>query len=284
MTMKIAVVQMDVRLGEIDRNVSTLLDRLCESRKAGAELTLFPECALTGYCFTSVEEAASFAQPVPGPAVQRIHKCLQEVGGIAIFGLLESSANGVFNVAACVGPTGLIDRYRKIHLPYLGVDRFAAFGDEPFRVTSLPQLRVGLSICYDSAFPESMRALSLLGADLIALPTNFPSPAEPMVEHVIRTRALENKVFFACCNRVGEERGFRFIGGSQIVAPSGEVLAKADEQAETILYAEIDPALARDKRVGRGPDGQGIDRFADRHPEYYGDLTAPHALPRPGGR
>jgi hypothetical protein len=68
------------------------------------------------------------------------------------------------------------------------------------------------------------------------------------------------------------------------VAPSGEVLAKADEQAETILYAEIDPALARDKRVGRGPDGQGIDRFADRRPEYYGDLTAPHALPRPGGR
>lgn len=280
--MKIAVVQMDVKLGEIELNLSSMLDRLRVSRQQGAELTVFPECALTGYCFENLAEARPFAQSIPGPATERFTSALRDLGGYAVFGMLEPSPEGVFNAAVLVGPKGVIGSYRKIHLPYLGVDQFATYGDRPFAVHEAGGIRVGLGICYDSAFPESVRIMTLLGADLIALPTNFPTGAEGMTEYGIRTRAMENNLYFACCNRIGEERGFRFIGQTQIVGPSGDWLAKSAGTGDEILYAEVDPALARNKRVVRVPGKHAIDRLADRHPEMYDLLTQPHQLPRPG--
>lgn len=290
--MRIAVVQMDVRLGDVDRNLAVILDRLRESRKQGADLTIFPECALTGYCFENLVETRPFAQPVPGPATTTVAGVLAAQGGAAIVGMVEQASDvGIHNVAVLVTGKGVVATYRKIHLPHLGLDQFSSYGQQPFAVRELEfansprsgtaTLRVGMSICYDSAFPESIRILSLLGADLIALPTNFPTGAESMTDHVIRTRALENSVYFACCNRVGTERGFRFIGGSQIVDPAGQVLAKAGEMEETILIADIDPARARNKRVVRSPGKHAIDRLADRRPEMYGLLTEPHHLRRP---
>jgi predicted amidohydrolase len=148
-------------------------------------------------------------------------------------------------------------------------------------VHSAGALRVGMNICYDSAFPEAARCLALLGADLIALPTNWPPGAECMAQHAIRTRAMENAVYYAAVNRVGEERGFRFIGLSSICGPNGDVLAESSGTEEEILYAEIDPARARRKRIVRVPDKHEIDRFADRRPEMYGPLSAMHDLPTP---
>ena len=280
--MKIAVVQIDVSLGQTDVNLEKILHYLRITREAGARVTIFPECALTGYCFASLEEAKPFAQSIPGPATEQIREALQSLGGAAVFGMIEDHAEGIFNAAVFVTANGVEQSYRKIHLPYLGIDQFAQYGDRPFAVHDFEGVRFGLSICYDSAFPESMRILALQGADVILLPTNFPSGADSMVDHVMRTRALENKVYFACCNRVGEERGFPFIGQSQIVEPSGLLAAKASPDQEEILYAEINPELARNKRVGRSSIMQAIDRMADRRPEMYGQLLTPHTLPRPG--
>ncbi|SFI05181.1 carbon-nitrogen hydrolase family protein [Planctomicrobium piriforme] len=280
--MKIAVVQMDVMLGEIEQNLSAMLDQLRETRKNGAELTIFPECALTGYGFRNLQEAKPFAESIPGPSTRRFAECLQEVGGAAVFGMIEDAPDGIFNAAALVSAAGVIGSYRKIHLPYLGIDQYANYGDRPFAVHEYQGVRIGLSICYDSAFPESMRLLTLKGADLIVLPTNFPTGAEAMAEHVLRTRAMENSVYFACCNRIGEERGFRFFGGSQIIHPNGQWLARSTSATPEILYAEIDPAVARHKRTRRPPSGEVVDRIADRRPEMYGPLIAPHSLPRPG--
>lgn len=280
--MKIALVQMDVALGRVDQNLATMLSRLEESRAQGAELTLFPECALTGYCFDSLAEALPLGQTIPGPATEQFQAALTRLGGYAVFGLLERVGDGLCNVAVLVGSEGVLAAYRKIHLPGLGIDRFVTYGDRPFGVQPAGDVRVGLGICYDSAFPESMRVMTLGGAELIALPTNFPTGAEGMVSHVIRTRAMENHVYFACCNRVGEERGFRFIGQSQIVDPSGNWLARSEGTAEEILYADIDPALARDKRIVRVPGKHAIHRLADRRPEMYGPIVEPHSIPRPG--
>ncbi|WP_437194531.1 carbon-nitrogen hydrolase family protein [Planctomicrobium sp. SH527] len=280
--MKIAVVQMDVTLGQIDSNLNKIIHYLRITRESGAHVTIFPECALTGYCFATLDEAKPFAQSIPGPATERIQNELCSLGGAAVFGLIEDHADGIFNSAVFVTANGVKQSYRKIHLPYLGIDQFATHGDRPFTVHEYEGIRFGLSICYDSAFPESMRLLALQGADVILLPTNFPSGADSMVDHVMRTRALENKVYFACCNRVGEERGFPFIGQSQIVEPSGHLAAKASADQEEVLYAEINPELARNKRVGRSSVMQAIDRMADRRPEMYGGLLTPHALPRPG--
>lgn len=281
--MKIAVVQMDVALGDVERNLAEMLSSLRVTREAGAELTIFPECALTGYCFNDVAEAGRVAQTVPGPATAAFTSALKSLGGYAVFGMIEQADDGgVYNVAILVGHGGVIGHYRKIHLPSLGVDKFAKYGERPFAVYDLGSIRVGLGICYDSAFPESIRAMTLQGADLIALPTNFPTGAEGMTDYALRTRAMENHIYFAACNRVGEERGFKFIGRSLIAEPTGSVLTQASPSAPEILYAEIDPTKARNKRIVRVPGKHAIDRLADRRPEFYGDLIKPHNLPRPG--
>ena len=190
--------------------------------------------------------------------------------------MLESDGDGVFNAAVLVGTNGVIGSYRKIHLPFLGADKFTTFGDRPFAIHKAGDLKVGLNICYDSAFPESFWVLTLLDADLIALPTNRPSGAECVAVNVINTQVLENAVYYVAVNRVGTERGFTFIGRSRICGPAGETLAAGSADAEEILYAEIDIARARNKLVIREPGRHTIDRIADRRPEMYGLLTMPY--------
>lgn len=282
--MKIAAVQMDIRIGEVDLNLSAIEERLRETAAAGASLTIFPECAVTGYCFSSLDEARPFTEEIPGPSTQRLATLCAELDVSIVFGMLERDGDRVFNAAVMVGPDGLIGSYRKTHLPFLGVDQFVSFGDREFAVHQTRDLRVGMNICYDSAFPESSRCLTVLGADLIALPTNWPPGAECVASHVLNTRAMENGIYFAAANRVGEERGFRFIGMSRICGPRGETLATIEDDSETILYAEVDPDRSRDKRVVREEGRHAIDRLADRRPELYGQLIKPHSLDRPGGR
>src|SRR5262249_52546616 len=127
-------------------------------------------------------------------------------------------------------------------------------------------------------FPESARSLALQGADLVALPTNWPPGSECVAANVINARALENGIYFAAVNRTGFEGGFPFIGRSRICDPSGQTVAASDSTEQTILYAEVDPERARQKRVVRVPGKHEIDRFADRRPEMYGALVAPKRL------
>lgn len=280
--MKIAAVQMDVSIGEPQSNLDAIESRFREAVSNGASLAIFPECAVTGYCFESLDEARPFAESIPGTATSRLTQLCGELGAFAVFGMLETDGDRVFNAAVLTGPDGVIGRYRKVHLPFLGVDQYADYGDIEFQVHQAGDLKIGMNICYDSAFPEASRSLTLQGADLIALPTNWPPGAECVAGHVLNTRAMENGVYFAAANRVGEERGFRFIGLSRICAPNGQTLATTDDDSETILYADIDPELARNKRVVREVGRHAIDRLADRRPEMYGALIKPHSLERPG--
>jgi predicted amidohydrolase len=274
-TWKIAGVQMDCRLGEPSANLATLRGELRRAAANGARLIVFPECALTGYAFDSHASAWPFAEPVPGPATEAVAADCRALGVWAVVGMLERGPAGeMFNACALVGPSGWAATYRKIHLPFLGVDRFTTPGDRPFAVHDLGGLRIGLNICYDCSFPESARTLALLGADLVVLPTNWPPGALSTVKYSVHARALENHVYFAAVNRVGEEGGFRFIGLSRIIAPNGEILAGASEEA-AVVEAEIDPEIARQKRLVHIPGKYEIDRIADRRPEMYGPLCAP---------
>jgi predicted amidohydrolase len=270
---KIAAVQMDCRLADVSANLAALRAGLHTAADRGARLVVFPECALTGYCFTSRDEAFPHAQPIPGPACQTLAEDCRQRGVYAVFGLLErGSAGELFNTAALVGPEGLVGCYRKVHLPFLGVDRFTTPGDQPFAVHDVGGLRVGMNICYDGSFPEAARCLALLGADLIVLPTNWPLGAAMTARVLVPARAMENHVYYVAVDRVGEERGFKFLGQSQIIGCEGETLARAGDQPE-LLLAEIDPALARQKRVVRIAGEYEMDRIADRRPEMYGPLT-----------
>lgn len=279
--MKIAGTQMDVAIGDVAANVDRIGSHLRETAAAGAALAIFPECAATGYCFASLDEARQFAQPVPGPITDAIAADCRALGVAAIVGMLEADGPRIFNAAVLIGPAGVIGSYRKVHLPYLGIDMFTSYGDRPFAVHEVSGLRVGMNICYDAAFPEAARCLALLGADLIALPTNWPPGAECTAECTIRSRAMENGVYYAAINRVGNERGFDFIGMSSICAPNGDVLAASRGVDEQILYAEIDPARARRKHIIRVPDKHEIDRIADRRPDLYGPLVETHTMQTP---
>ncbi len=279
--MKIAVVQMDVSLGDIPANVAKMIDHLRESHRRGAQLTIFPECSATGYCFAHRDEGLRYAQPVPGPITAQIDTDCRELGGMTVVGMLESDGPRLFNAAVLIGPDGVIGAYRKVHLPYLGIDMHTSYGDRPFAVHDAGGLKVGMNICYDASFPEAARCLTLLGADLIALPTNWPPGAECTATCTVRSRAMENAVYYAAVNRVGTERGFRFIGLSSICAPDGDVLAQSTTTDEEVLYADVDPSRARRKRIIRVPDKHEIDRVADRRPEMYGLLTRPQDLPTP---
>ena len=242
---------------------------------------IFPECAVTGYCFESKEEAWPHAVPLPGPTTTALGLDCRRLGVWTIIGLLERDGDRLFNACALIGPDGLKAGYRKVHLPCLGVDRFTTPGDRPFAVHDLGGLRVGMSICYDGSFPETARILMLLGADLVVLSTNWPTGAMSTVKYLVQPRALENQVYYAACNRVGEERGFRFIGRSRIVDPSGELLASSEDDSPTILYAEIDPARAREKHIVKIPKIYELHRTADRRPELYGPLCERRPENRP---
>ncbi len=280
--MKIACVQTDVSFKDINANLSSLEATVRSEVNQGTELTVFPECYSTGYCFDSLAEAMEFSESVPGPSTDRVAKLCVELKTNVVFGMLEKSGDHLFNVAVLIGPDGLIGCYRKVHLPYLGVDRFTTPGDRPFEVFEAAGVRIGMLICYDGGFPEAARVLSIRGADLIVLPTNWPPGGSYMAEFSINCRAMENGIYFAAVNRIGTENGFSFIGKSRICSPVGATISSIDDASPGILRTEIDPLIARTKRIVRVPGKHLIDRMADRRPEMYAAICEPHSLKRPG--
>lgn len=268
-TIRVAGVQMNPRLGEVEANLNAIVSQLQVAASAGAQLVVFPECALTGYGFPDRAAAWSHSETLDGPSLQKAAAACASLGVHAVFGMLERDGDRLYNACVLTGPSGVIGSYRKVHLPFLGVDRFADPGDRPFAVHEADGLKIGMHICYDGAFPEPARVMALAGAELLVLPTNWPTHSECAAEHMVATRAFENVVYMMAVNRVGEESGFRFIGRSSIADPGGRILAQAGIDTEEILYADIDPARARQKRLIRVPGLHEVDRIGDRRPGFY---------------
>ncbi|MFC1963907.1 carbon-nitrogen hydrolase family protein [Chloroflexota bacterium] len=275
---KIAGVQIAPQLMQPADNLQKILDLLREAAAVRADLIVFPECSLTGYVYSSREEALPFAEIIPGPATEKVASLCRELAVHAVFGLLEKDAEKLFNTVVLIGPGSLIGTYRKIHLPYLGVDRFVDPGDRPFQVYQTPIGNIGMEICRDLVFPESSRVLSLLGADILVLPTNYaPLPwsrmAEKYADCFVPTRAIENRVHMVAIDRVGTERGYKFVGASRIVNAGGEILARSNTFCEEIIYGEVSLAMARQKRVVTIPGEWEADVIQDRRPDFYGEIT-----------
>lgn len=258
--MRLALVQTDVHLGNPYGMRVSLLNDVGHLKDKGVDLVVFPECSITGYSARDADEVRSLAiEP------SFLDDFADEGVGILV-GALQREGDVVYNVATLFLPDGSRHEYRKTHLPFMGADRFCAPGDR-LEPVDTPWGRIGVLVCFDLRFPEPARTLALKGADLILVPTNWPQGAEISADHIALARAAENRVFVATCNRVGEERGFRFIGRSKIVAIDGGVI-EAAEGDETILSADIDLSLARDKRRIVIPGEYETDAFA-RRPELY---------------
>ncbi|HMF56952.1 MAG TPA: carbon-nitrogen hydrolase family protein [Pyrinomonadaceae bacterium] len=265
---KIACVQMDCEIGRVEENRRVIVEHIKRVAEQGARIIIFPECALTGYCFESLEEAAPFSENLDGASAEAIASACAETGAHAVVGFIEHDGQKFYNAAMLVGPSGVVGGYRKVHLPFIGIDRFLSPGDRPFKIFDLPLGRVGINICYDVSFPESARTLKLLGAELIILPTNWPPAAWRSPELVVNVRAMENHLHFAAANRVGTERGWNFIGRSKVVDCSGDTLAEAGAGCE-ILFAEIDLNESNNNHIVNVAGAYEIDRLKDRRPEFY---------------
>jgi predicted amidohydrolase len=284
--MRIAAAQMDVHLGCVNENTEKILGWIQKAVEQNVDLVVFPECALTGYCFQSRDEAWPHARTLEDPLWMEIaNACAAKLDQheskeakhplFAVVGFLLRDGERLFNATALVGPAGIVAHYRKVHLPHLGIDRFVDRGDVAYQVHEAGKMRVGLAICYDCSFPEPMRVLGLEGADVIALATNWPMAAKRTAEIVPAARSMENHLYFVACNRIGRERDFGFCGLSTICGPDGIELARASEDTEQLLIADVDLAVARNKRIERTPGAHVIDRFADRQPEFYGRIQQP---------
>lgn len=274
--MKLAACQIDVAFGDVPANQTAIERELAAAADAGAQLAVVPECALTGYAFPTFAAAQRAAVELPSAPIDALVAAVQRRGTWLVVGLLERAGAQLFNTALLLGPHGIALHYRKLHLPFLGCDRFVTPGDRPLGVAQTPFGTVGLSICYDGSFPETARVLKLAGAQLIVLPTNWPAAARISRAYQSIVRAFENHVHYVACNRIGREGGFDFPGGSQIVDCTGRVVAQGGEGPERLL-AELDLPAADQNRLVIVPGEYELDRIAHRRPDCYGAIVAPLA-------
>ncbi|RPJ55028.1 MAG: acyltransferase [Dehalococcoidia bacterium] len=258
--MHVAVAQTKPVFSEVEGNIRAalaLMDTL------PADLYVLPELFNTGYNFINESEVKSLAEPADGLTFRLIGAWAKRRDCYVVYGFAEQ-AEKIYNSVALVGPEGIVGLYRKVHL-FDRENLFFAPGNLGFPVFDLPFGRVGLMICFDWIYPESARALTLKGAQLIAHPANLVLPYCP---EAMVTRCLENRVFAATANRVGEEqRGdvkLNFIGTSEIVAPGGKILRRLGTEESAITAVEIDLAQANQKKIN-----QYNDLLAGRRPDQY---------------
>jgi len=243
-----------------------LLEAFDLLRADSADLWVLPEFFATGYQFASREEAAALAEPVPdGPTTDALIAFCRDANCFVAAGLPEARDGVLYNAAVLIGPEGFLSSYRKIHL-FGDESLYFAPGDRPFSVVDIGCARIGLMICFDHLFPESARSLALLGADIILHPANLILP--DLAQRTMTVRALENGLFTATANRVGEEARsdtfLRYTGQSQVISPRGEILVRlSPDQSETAVV-DIDPTAARAKRIT-----SRNDKLADRRPDLY---------------
>jgi 5-aminopentanamidase len=271
--LRVAAIQMDPKLGETESNLREVAVRVRAAASQGARFIVLPECVVSGYMYASYEEAMTIAEVVPGPSTARLVELAAETDVYLVAGLLERDGERLFNSAVVVGPHGLVGTYRKTHTLCLGVDRFTTPGDLPYTVYDLPIGRVAVLICYDLRFPEAARTLGLAGAQILALPTNWPDSSAIMPEVFARSRAAENRMHLVAADRVGAERSATFLGRSVIVGADGVVRAEAGmHEAETLL-TDIDLDEADRTHIVYEPGEHEMDLLGDRRPELYGNAV-----------
>ena len=265
--MNLALLQYAPRYLEVARNLDQV-EILLE--KADVDLVVLPELFATGYFFKSQHDLARVAEPVPGGSTtQRLLGWARTSGATFVAGLAEVEEDRFYNSAVVVGPEGDVGVYRKVHLFYEEKLYFTPgdVGFPSFDVKSRAGdvYRLGVMICFDWYFPEAARSLALGGADVIAHPSNLVRKDCPRSMPI---RALENHVFTATANRIGQESNgqetLTFIGQSLICSPEGDVLAQAGREEAGLLRATFDPAAARDRQITAHNH-----LLADRRPEAY---------------
>ncbi|SEM53524.1 Predicted amidohydrolase [Syntrophus gentianae] len=263
--LKTGFVQFEPIFGDVEENLKKA-GSLINGMKA--DVIVLPELFNTGYLFTSLEEVERLSEKIPdGKTTEFLCGLASRNSCFIVGGLAEWDNGRFFNSAVLVSPTGYVGTYRKIHL-FSEEKLWFQPGDKEPGIFDLGCCRIGIMICFDWFFPETMRILSLKGADLICHCANL---VLPFCQDGMRTRCLENHVYAVTANRTGQDdrngKTLRFTGRSQITGPTADVLYSADPVADEVAVVEIDISLARDKNLN--PYNH---LYRDRRVEFYRGL------------
>lgn len=287
---RVAVIQFDPQCGldHLPGNVAHGLALAEQAVASGANLLVLPELCNTGYTYCNRTEAYALAEAVPeGPTVQAWQAFAQKHGVYLAAGMAEREGTYLYDTAVLVGPDGYLGKYRKAHLWNCEKLWFRP-GDLGFPVFETPIGRIGLMICWDVWFPEVPRLLALQGADIICSLNNwvwtppplFDDTGKCMASYLTMTAAHTNNVFIAAANRVGTDRGERFLGCSLIASTQGWPLGKvAGSEEEIILQADIDLVSARSAPIWNSLNDLPRDRRADLYDPMLGYRQHP-MMPR----
>lgn len=249
---RIVCKQLAPRVGEPEFNRLQATGAIVDALEAGAQVIMLPELSTSGYMFDSVDELRAAALRPSDPLFTTWAELVRPADAVVIAGFAELDADGsLYNSAVVVDGSGVRAVYRKTHL----WDReklFFSTGNELPPVIETPFGRIGVLICYDLEFPELSRRLAVDGADLIAVPTNWPRM--PKLLGVVRPEVVTgmamariNRVAVAACDRSGDERGQQWNHGTSIIDVTGEIVAATEEVGGSAI-ADLDLMLSRDKQ------------------------------------
>lgn len=283
---KIGLVQMGMTPSP-DANLQKAIAGIQEAYEKGARLVCLPELFRTRY-FCQREDPAAFelAEPIPGPTTEAVGEAARKMGVVVIAPVFERRAAGVYHNSAAVvdADGGLAGVYRKMHIPddpgYYEKFYFTP-GDLGFLAFDTAAGRIAPLICWDQWYPEGARVCALQGAVVLFFPTAIgwhPSEKEtagPLQLDawitIQRSHAIANAVYVAAVNRVGQEpsqgegEGILFWGNSFVCDPRGRIVARASQEDEEVLVAEVDTALIEEMR-------QSWPFFRDRRVDAYEGL------------
>jgi predicted amidohydrolase len=264
MTFRAAVIQLGPASPTIGETADRIVALVAKAAKRGAKLAALPELALTPYFAAAVQDVAKYASVAENEAaIKRISKAAKE-GGIALnLPFAEQVGDDLYNSTIFIDARGRkIGTFRKVHIPgqkepkedgsfTIMEKRYFKPGDKGFGVFNAGVAKVGGLICYDRRFPESYRSLVSNGAEVIMVGYNTPvtpgqtppatlSKARRASELAMCGGAYSTASYVLGAGKAGREDGVTYIGGSLIIAPDGEILARAKTQADEVIFAEID--------------------------------------------
>jgi predicted amidohydrolase len=293
---RVAAVCVDTKPGELENNLATIERWSASAAEAGAKLVLFQELSLSGFVpnhpigdherwlKSALQAARTMAQPIPGPAIERVVDVAARRKILIATGLLEDAGNVLYNTHVLAGPDGLLGIWRKMHVPMYEMP-FYNGGGQP-TVVDTPIGRIGVNICFDALLPESTRLLAVQNVEIVLFPfAADPPPVSPQgwakwAAPTLQARCVENGIFGVACNYVGkvECAGVEqiFPGGSLVVGPRGEVLQEWPHESGKpgIILADLTAESLREARA----EPHYLFRF--RRPELYGPLAQPLDRPR----
>jgi len=265
---KLALAQISSKRENKKANLQKIEECAIKAKEQAADLVIFPELSLTGYVVR--DQIYELAETIPGPATKKIEDIARKTGMHIIFGMPELSEKAkatIFNTAVFVGPKGFIGKYRKMYLPTHSVFEEKRYFRPGYQTAAFTTAlgSIGLCICYDLFFPEVCRLTRLKGAQLIVSISASPAVRKSFFEVLTAARALENTAFLAYVNLVGVEEGLQFWGGSRLISPTGDVLAKAKYDEEDFVTCEVDYSDIR-------PAETFIPTLRDLRPELFNEL------------